>query len=161
MGHRDPVLEQIILSSNKILLSDCCWLYAQDVIEGRWIEAEPIMIKNASSCDIIIQYAMQFRPGIHWPELEELIFSTHDGEAMMSYLIGVLKGRWVEGEKNLYESEPLDNGYTLWNWFLEWGLFKSSFKDEFKDKTLDEIYEKYPDICNQIDFNWKKEEVTS
>jgi hypothetical protein len=66
--------------------------YAKDIIKGRWLEAEPYIIKNPTwAC----QYAKDIIKG-RWPEAEPYIMK--DPEGTYHYAKDIIKGRWLEAE---------------------------------------------------------------
>ena len=66
--------------------------YAQDIIKGRWPEAEPVIMQDPISAGL---YAMQIIKG-RWPEAEPVIMQ--DLNAALMYARDVIKGRWPEAE---------------------------------------------------------------
>ena len=84
--------------------------YSRDIIVGRWLEAEPIIMTNAHcayiySCDVIKG---------RWPEAEPTIMA--DPYYTHAYSRDVIKGRWPEAEPALMKSAFL------------WQFYKDRFK---------------------------------
>ena len=69
--------------------------YAHDVIEGRWPEAEPIIMQEPKSA---YWYAQDVIKG-PWPEAEETI--KKDPEWAYYYARDVIKDRWPEAEPTI------------------------------------------------------------
>ena len=67
--------------------------YAEDVIKGRWPEAEKVILKSAewSYC-----YAKNVIKG-RWPEAEKMV--SKSTKWSYRYALYVIKGRWPEAEK--------------------------------------------------------------
>ncbi len=63
-----PVLH-IIKNNSKL-----AYLYAMIIMEGRWPEAEPIIIKNANDAYMYALYVMKER----WIEAEPIIMTNHE-----------------------------------------------------------------------------------
>jgi hypothetical protein len=112
---RDPQIEQIILSAENpewvcryafyvinrrwpeaepFIMKDPYWAfcYARDVIKGRWPEAEPFIMVDPKLASF---YARDIIKG-RWPEAEPLIMK--DPEWAYSYAYNAIKGRWPEAE---------------------------------------------------------------
>ena len=69
------------------------YLYARDVIKGRWPEAEPYIMKDPH---IAYLYANDLMEGKRWPEAEPYIMK--DPSIASNYATNVIKGRWPEAE---------------------------------------------------------------
>ena len=98
IGHRVPELE-IFLLLNPL----AAYYYAEDVIQGRWPEAEEIIKKFVPSgtagytmSSIACDYARFVIKG-RWPEAEEMILK--DPDTRFVYCNEVIKGRWPEAEE--------------------------------------------------------------
>ena len=79
--------------------------YAIDVIKDRWLEAEPIIMRDPVwACE----YAKTVIKG-RWPEAEETILKDH--RSMYLYARNVIKGRWPEAERVLIinSKDPIYN----------------------------------------------------
>ena len=68
------------------------YLYAKDVIKGRWPEAEKYIIKSPS---VAYWYAREVIKG-RWPEAEPIIMESAQGAYY--YAHNVIKGRWPKAE---------------------------------------------------------------
>ena len=68
------------------------YLYAEDVIKGRWPEGEPVMAKDP---EYAYYYAVNIIDG-RWPEAEEAI--ANEPDFAYFYATDVIEGRWPEGE---------------------------------------------------------------
>ncbi len=66
--------------------------YAKNVLKGRWIEAEPYIIKNPQWAS---NYSVDIIKG-RWPEAEPVIMKT--SRTAYWYALCVIKGRWIEAE---------------------------------------------------------------
>jgi len=84
---RVPELEQGILQSNKYIL-----YYAEEIIKGRWHEAEPIIMQDAQHAYF---YARDIIKG-RWPEAEPFIMK--EVAWAYAYAVDIIKGRWSEAE---------------------------------------------------------------
>ena len=73
--------------------------YARNVIKGRWPEGEPILLTDPGRAALYAEYVI----GDRWPEAEPLIMTTGPcrGENIQRYAKEVMKGRWLEAESNL------------------------------------------------------------
>jgi hypothetical protein len=68
------------------------YLYARYIIKGRWIEAEPVIMKNP-------YYAYQYAKNVlqkRWPDAEPYIMN--DLYRAYEYARDVIDGRWLEVE---------------------------------------------------------------
>ena len=66
--------------------------YARDIIQGRWIEAEPFIKKDPEAA---CHYALHVIKG-RWAEAEPYIMK--DPKWAYYYTINLIKGRWPEAE---------------------------------------------------------------
>ena len=76
------------------------WLYARDVIKGRWLGGEQAIIQCTDpryyyAPEYAYSYALQVIKG-RWPEAEPMIMQ--DSYWAYSYARNVIKGRWPEAE---------------------------------------------------------------
>ena len=69
------------------------YLYARDVIKGRWPEAEPYIMTDPYFAYL---YANDVMEGKRWPEAEPYIMK--DPSIASNYATNVIKGRWPEAE---------------------------------------------------------------
>jgi hypothetical protein len=76
-------------------------LYAENVIKGRWKEAEPYIKKDPH---FAYYYALDVIKG-RWKEGEETI--KKNPEYAYQYALDVIKGRWKEVEKNIKSGTDL------------------------------------------------------
>lgn len=74
--------------------------YAAEVLERRWPEVEPMMLRTAEDA---IQYATFVTNGF-WHEAEDIISTDANASIQYAYLI---KGRFEKGEKTIINSEYL------------------------------------------------------
>ena len=91
-GKRDSDLERFILDQHD---SYHTYLYARDVIKGRWVEGEEA-IKNEPIW--VYYYARDVIEG-RWIEGEEEI--KKDLRYTYYYAKDIIKGRWLEGEEGI------------------------------------------------------------
>lgn len=82
-------VEQDILKTKN---SDSAYIYADDVIRGRWPEAEKFIVNEPA---IAYLYAMNVIRG-RWPEAEPIIMKN--SWYAYEYAKAVIKGRWPEAE---------------------------------------------------------------
>lgn len=82
------------------------FLYAKDIIEGRWPEAEEFIKKDPESAYFYAHYAM----GERWPEAEETIMK--DPEWAFQYAKNVIKNRWPEAEGVIKND-------AMWSWHYD------------------------------------------
>jgi len=78
-------------------------VYAKNVIKGRWPEAEPYIMKNASAAVAYARYVIKGR----WPEAEPYIMKNVvdvSAYAAYTYAKDVIKGRWPEAEPIIMKS---------------------------------------------------------
>lgn len=73
------------------------WLiwYALHVIEGRWPEAEPFIMRDYRS---IYEYCLLIIKG-RWPEAEPVLLQNHEWAERYAYVI--MKQRWPELERTI------------------------------------------------------------
>ena len=88
--------------------------YARDIIEGRWPEAEEIIIKSVhrslSISDLAVKYAQDVIKG-RWPEAEEAIIKNV--QLAVKYAQNVIKGRWPEAEEAISKDARYAYGYAV------------------------------------------------
>jgi len=75
------------------------FMYAKDVIKGRWPEGEATILRDPSTS---LRYAREIIQG-RWPEAESIIAT--DRGASVAYARDVIKGRWPELEAAI-EANP-------------------------------------------------------
>jgi hypothetical protein len=80
--------------------------YARNVIQGRWPEAEPVIMGNP---DAAYQYAQDVIQG-RWPEAEPVIMGNPD--AAYWYARDVIQGRWPEAEPVIMSNPDAAYQYT-------------------------------------------------
>jgi len=104
---KHPILSKLFKKEEKVIVSDPrgAFLYARDVIEGRWPMGEKAM---ASDPWAAYHYARGVIKG-RWPEAEKVIVS--DPEAAYRYASNVIKGRWPEGEKAIASNSWTQSEY--------------------------------------------------
>ena len=93
LGRRLPIVETAI-AKNALY----AYLYARDVIEGRFPEGEAVIAKDGWSA---AYYAKDVIKG-RWLEAEEVIASSAEGS--YNYAISVLKDRFIPGEFEISDS---------------------------------------------------------
>ena len=80
-----------------------CLDYAEEVIKGRWPEAEKVLLKDADSC---FEYAKEVIKG-RWPEAEKVLLKDKDKSPCLAYAVYVVHGRWEEYERAIID-DPHD-----------------------------------------------------
>ena len=96
----DEILEeyssvQDLLDRNSEKASEWAHWYALNVIEGRWPEAEPVIMKYPYQA---YWYARDVIKG-RWPDAESVIMTSP--EWVYWYASHVIKGRWPEAESGI------------------------------------------------------------
>ena len=122
-----------------MIVCDIYWsyLYARDVIKGRWSEAEPNIMQD--SC-----YAYCYAKNVvggRWLEAETFIMQ----DAVWSYCYAkdVIKGRWLEAESIIIQDELYAYFYTRdvikERWLeAEEIISKSDYKIDYIERFFDE-----------------------
>ena len=84
--------------TKKLILDRCenspqdLFRYARDMICGRWLEAEPIIMTYPGCAYLYSYYVIKGR----WPEAEPIIMT--DPYCAYAYSRSVIKGRWLKAE---------------------------------------------------------------
>jgi hypothetical protein len=119
-GRRLPHLEEEIFSNEELMLFYLriictevdaspdyivCY-YARYVIKGRWLVAEPIILRNVPRS---YEYAREVIKD-RWPEAEFGI--TKESYVAFWYAHDVIKGRWPEGEYSILRDSYYANKYA-------------------------------------------------
>jgi hypothetical protein len=89
--------------------SDIIWLacsYANDVIKGRWTEAEVLIMADPWLACMYSEYLIEDR----WPEAESVIAT--DPYASFEYARVVIEGRWPEGEAAIATDAEMSYTYA-------------------------------------------------
>jgi hypothetical protein len=97
---RSPDLELAILLTTEDRVENIC-TYASKVIGGRWKEAEPIILE--SGIDAIARYLRDVVKG-RWVDAEPIILERGKLEDAMYYAVNVMRCRWIEFEKKLFDN---------------------------------------------------------
>jgi hypothetical protein len=116
--NRCPKLEQSILKHPK-----ACYLYAKDVLHGRWASGEWVILTNKY---YVVEYAVHVIGG-RWPEAEHYLYGNHivsycdkvlkrrepgmepailnhdSPNTILNYAHLIIKGRWPEGEAKILQ----------------------------------------------------------
>ena len=90
--------------------------YAAKFIKGRWLEAEPYIIKNPI---LAYRYAEEVIEG-RGLEAEQAIMT--DPECTIAYALEIIKGRWIEAEPFIKTSPACAAAYAI-------GITKMRWKD--------------------------------
>ena len=106
-GNYDPIMH-IIKRCPKLI-----YTYARDVIKGRWIEAEPYIMKDPQYAYL---YAYDIIKG-RWAEAESYIMQKP--EYAVWYARFVVKGRWEEAEEYIKTKEDCWKVYCGWKDYCE------------------------------------------
>jgi hypothetical protein len=107
---RWPELEAILLADhNRGMGSWDMILYAQEVLKGRWEEAEQYILQDTPSASRYAAEVLRQR----WPELEDRIMERQDGWSAATYAINVLRQRWPAMEPYImnYGIQQISNQY--------------------------------------------------
>jgi len=104
-GERTPELEEIIAKSPG-RSAGMAYLYAVNVIKGRWPEAEDVIAKESYTSYIYARDVI----GDRFPEGEEKI-KQHPKYAYL-YAKDVIGGRWPEGEEAIKRVDPFWERYV-------------------------------------------------
>lgn len=92
------------------------YAYAAEIIKGRWIEAEPYIMKNARfAFEYNIHILNKYRVVERWLDAEEYLMK--DPEFAFHYARSVIKDRWYEAEPyiktNIYWSRKYSSTFKL------------------------------------------------
>jgi hypothetical protein len=87
------------MNVNDIQTAKNAYLYARDVIKGRWVEGEPIIATDPGWAYMYARYIIKAR----FPEGEKAI--ANHPEYVYWYARDVIKGRFLEGELIIMFSE--------------------------------------------------------
>jgi hypothetical protein len=103
-----PTIEHIISR-----YADESYAYAAMVKKGRWIEAEPTIMKDSLHAYLYAKEILKCR----WPEAEPYIMT--EMRQIFYYAKYVIKGRWVDAEETLEKN----GGHFRWELYRrEFGL---------------------------------------
>ena len=91
---RGDIIERRWLEAEPLIMKDPEWAYyyAKYVIRGRWPEAEPYIADSANFAHHYALYILKRR----WPEAEPRILKYP--QIACYYACNVIKGRWIEAE---------------------------------------------------------------
>lgn len=73
--------------------------YARDVLKGRWVEAEPYIMKDRIAAHDYAKYVI----GGRWLEYEPELINTNNAYSCYMYAKEVIKGPWPEAEPVIFE----------------------------------------------------------
>lgn len=85
-----------------------CFLYAKNIIKGRWPEAEPVIMQDPSATNSYAQLVI----GDRWPEAEPIILNSSP-IWIFWYVENVIDGRWPEAEPKLIDYPHLSCWYAF------------------------------------------------
>jgi len=121
-ANRDNYLD-VIKSERAQSSSEPSWAvnYASDIIEGRFEEAEPVILKEPHWAYLYAANVLHAR----WSAAEKVILESGDIGVTWDYFKDVVKSRWVEAEPILFKKEKIKQKYFE---YLQWlenpeGLF--------------------------------------
>ena len=100
--YEDGVLE---LPDGKELTPGNLCKHAETVIQGRWPEAEPIIMEDPHCARWYAKYVIKGR----WPEAEPIIMESQ--LQAYWYADDVIKGRWPEAEPTIRKSPVIWRDY--------------------------------------------------
>lgn len=135
--HKDSQISFYTTNDISERVNLCGIIYAKQVIKGRWLELEPMLIQNPI---LSIRYAQEVIKG-RWIEAEQYIHK--EPYYIVQYTQDVIKERWLEIEEILQNAQDLQ----YWNKYL------MSFPDaqDYDDNTPCVIYDvAISDISNKI-----------
>ena len=99
--------------------ANLCLRYAKDVMEERWVEAEPIILKDLYAA---LQYAFEVVK-VKWPELEEPLLEKcsmgYGRTQAIEYAIYNIKGRWKELEPFIMPHQHSWSKYINFLWEID------------------------------------------
>lgn len=84
-----------------------CYWYAQNVVEGRWYDGEPIILTSPEFC---YAYALYITKG-RWKEGEKTILRSPYWTYWYTY--DIIKKRWEEGEPVIFSHPHYKKCYCL------------------------------------------------
>ena len=96
-------------AEDKIASSDCAYYYARAIIKGRFPAYEKTVKGTSDLYDKVIRYCVQI--GKRWPEMEERIAKKASLSGMMEYVRHCIKGRFEAAEERIM---------TKPNWIMEY-----------------------------------------
>jgi len=130
-----PYTKKLLLEKYRNSPEDL-YCYARDVIEGRWPEAEPIIMTNVYCAYHYSRYVIKGR----WLEAEPIIMTST--AYAYNYSLDIIKGRWPEAEPIIMTSTAYAYNYSLYVIKCRWPeaepvIMKNSYwwqlyKDRFK-----------------------------
>ena len=106
---KHPVMAKLFVKAENDMLESpySSYLYARDVIKGRWPEAEPNIINHPSTA---VDYAQDIIKG-RWPEAEPGIMEIPN--KAFDYAADVIKGRWPEAEPKIARHPRTAANYAI------------------------------------------------
>ena len=105
------------------------YLYASNVIKGRWLEGESIIMQDAGYSNAYARDVIEGR----WPEVESMI--STDAAVASDYAKEVIKGRWPEAEEAISKN-------ARYAYFYAKGVIKGRFPKAEK-AIFDSVYKKF------------------
>ena len=106
--HENPITAKLFKREEAKCLESprTSYEYARSVVNGRWFEAEPVIIKDAYwSCE----YSKDVILG-RWPEAEPYIMK--DPSVAYLYASEIIKSRWIEAEKYIAKDNLISSLYN-------------------------------------------------
>ena len=113
--------------------------YAKNTIKGRWLEAEPYILKGGSN---IYSYALDVIKG-RWPEGEAELLQARieDGKYMLyMYARYVIKDEWPEAEKVILTDCEATYHYTAYVLKRRWPEGEKAMLETYTDRDNDCYY---------------------
>jgi hypothetical protein len=135
LGCRWPEGEAVLLHNGD---TESLFAYAEDIVKGRWPEAEPIIIKDPEYAYLYARSVIKGR----WPEAEPTIMKNP--EFAYFYAKDVIKGRWPKAEPIIMTSirwiEPYARSVIKGRWPKAEPIIKTdaSYWKKYQD-SLDEL----------------------
>jgi len=99
---RVPEVEPMILKD-----ANNAFIYARDVIKGRWSESEAVISKDAKIAYCYVRDVIKSK----WPEGEAAI--SKDAHSSYYYAMDIIKDRWPEGEATIAQNASYAYFYAM------------------------------------------------
>jgi hypothetical protein len=105
---QNPITAKLFKSKKSEAAKDAklAYKYARNVIQGRWPEAEPVIVKDAQ---LAYHYAKNMIQG-RWPDAEPTI--AKDAQWAYYYAENVIRGRWPDAEPTIAKDAQLAYYYA-------------------------------------------------
>ena len=110
------------------------YMYANDVIKGRWTKAEPYIMKDPEVAYIYASYVIEGR----WPEAEPYIMKSPYSAYI--YANDVIKGRWTKAEPYImkdpevayiYASYVIEGRWPEAEPYIKGSIYQDDYEEQF------------------------------